>query len=207
MQDLEDAALAVATDHGLVLYLAAGSIHRGWLHATDGHTDEGLARMREGIAGVLRIGAHVRVPIFLAAVADVCEKTRRTAEGLAAVNEALALADASGQHYWTAELHRLKGALVLQGGDRSGAEASFREALAVARRQGAKSLELRAAMSASRLWARDGKPGDAHDLLADVYAWFTEGFDTADLRAAEALLTELRAAASPGGRRPPRRRA
>ena len=104
------------------------------------------------------------------------------------MEEALAAGTESGNHYWTAELYRLRGALTGMEGD---AESSFVEAIAIARRQRAKSFELRAATSLSRLWARQGKTREAHALLAEAYAWFTEGFDTADLKDAKALLEEL----------------
>ena len=104
------------------------------------------------------------------------------------VQEALAAATESGNHYWTADLHRVRGTLAESEKD---AEASFVEAIAIARRQGAKSFELRAATHLSRLWARQGKTREAHALLAEAYAWFTEGFDTADLEDAKALLEEL----------------
>jgi len=120
---------------------------------------------------------------------------------------ALALVEASGQHYWTAELHRVKGTLTRES-DEKAAEASFREAIAIARRQGAKSFELRAATSLGRLWARQGKAAEAHALVSEIYAWFTEGFDTADLIEARALLEELgRADGRQMGARPRRRRA
>jgi predicted ATPase len=147
--------------------------------------------MQQGIAALREIGANFLLPTFLASMAEAYEKARRPAEGLATVRDALAVAEPGGQHYWTAELHRVKGALALQSDDPSGAEACFREALGIARRQRAKSFELRAAMSLSRLWARHGKASDAHALLSDACAWFTEGLDTADLTDAQALLAEL----------------
>ena len=110
------------------------------------------------------------------------------------LHEAIAAADKHGQRWWAAERHRLKGELLWQEGTgqkESEAEACFAQALDVARQQQAKSLELRAAMSLSRLWQRQGKRAEAYDLLAPVYGWFTEGFDTADLQEAKALLDEL----------------
>jgi len=118
-------------------------------------------------------------------------KVGRRQEGLDLVEEALAAGTESGNHYWTADLYRLRGALA---GTEKDAESSFVEAVAVARRQRAKSFELRAATSLSRLWARQGKRWEAHALLAEVYAWFKEGFDTPDLKDARALLDELEAA-------------
>ena len=117
----------------------------------------------------------------------------QTAEGLEALAEALATLAKSGVRWWEAELYRLRGELLLQHAvaQPEEAEACFQQALAVARRQQAKSLELRAAMSLARLWQRQGKRAEAHQLLAEVYGWFTEGFDTADLQEAKALLVAL----------------
>jgi predicted ATPase len=116
----------------------------------------------------------------------------RPQEGLDLVEEALAAAEQSGNHYWTAELYRVRGTLTHTEKD---AESSFLEAIAVARRQRAKSFELRAATSLSRLWARRGKAREARILLGEVYGWFSEGFDTPDLTDARALLERLDAAA------------
>jgi predicted ATPase len=126
-------------------------------------------------------------------LAEVCGRTERVDDGLAIIAEALAVADNTG--YYAAELHRLKGELLLvqTGSVHQGpeAEACFRQALTVARHQPAKSWELRAAMSLARLWQQQGKQAAAHELLAPIYGWFTEGFDTADLQEAKALLEEL----------------
>jgi predicted ATPase len=130
------------------------------------------------------------MPTFLASMAEVHEKSRRPMDGLSAVSEALAVAEPSGQHYWTAELYRLKGALACEA-DQKNAEESFRDAIAIARGQQAKSFELRATMSFSRLWASEGKATEAYAALSDVYNWFTEGFETPDLREARSLLEQL----------------
>jgi predicted ATPase len=152
------------------------------------------------------MGIELRRPGFLAVVAEVCEEIGRPREGLSAVAEALAAAEHTGQRYWDAELHRLRGTLTLRAQARSAApgpavardaESHFLRAIEIARRQHARSLELRAATSLSRLWASRRKPQAAHALLADVYAWFTEGLDTADLREARALLEELQRGATP----------
>ena len=214
VQALEDEALPLDTEHGFALFLAAGAIQRGWLLAEHGRGEEGLVQMRDGLATHRAVGAEVLVPAFLALVAEKQERLGLIADGLSTVTEALVGGQQSGQHFWKAELHRLEGALTLRteagagrdtgargGGARppaaaptrtaKGAESSFRQAIAVARRQQAKSFELRAVTSLSRLWARQGKNSEAHALLADVYGWFTEGLDTADLREARSLLGEL----------------
>jgi predicted ATPase len=126
-------------------------------------------------------------------LAEAYEEVGQTEEGLTVLAEALPIVDNTGERNWEAELHRRKGDLLLmQQGQKVGeAEACFRKALDIARRQQAKSLELRAAMSLSRLWQQQGKKEEAHQLLAEIYGWFTEGFDTADLKEAKVLLEEL----------------
>ena len=207
MQIAVDGAFEQATQHGFGILVATGTAQRGWLLAEQGQSADGLARMQEGIAALREVGADFLLPGFLASMAGTYERIGRPADGLSSVNEALALVEASGQHYWTAELHRVKGALTREA-DEKAAEASFREAIAIARRQGAKSFELRAATSLGRLWASQGKAAEAHALVSEIYAWFTEGFDTADLIEARALLEELgRADGRQMGARPRRRRA
>jgi predicted ATPase len=192
MQTLEDDVFAQATEHGLNFFLASGAIQRGWLLARRGHVDEGLAQMQLAIDASRKFGADLRIPAFLASMAEVYEKSGRPAEGLSVVSEAFTVAEQFGAHYyWTAELHRLKGALMLPS-DEKAAEECFHDAIGIARRQGAKSLELRAAVSLSRLWAGQGKTREARTMLADVSAWFSEGLDTSDLAEANALLAELR---------------
>jgi predicted ATPase len=170
--------------------LTVGVVQRGWLLVERGESEQGLAQMREGLAAHREIGAEVLVPAFLALVAEAYQKLGRPTEGLAAVTEGLTVAQRSEQHYWEAELHRLLGLLTLQGHHRS-AESHFLRAIEIARRQRARSLELRATVNLSRLWADVGKAGEAHAMLSAIFAWFTEGFDTADLREAKSLLAEL----------------
>jgi predicted ATPase len=128
-------------------------------------------------------------------LAEVSIQTDRVATGLEALAEALRVLATNGGYWWEAELHRLTGELLLaQRGTRprwGDAEANFHQALAIARRQQAKSLELRAAMSLAHLWQRQGKRAAAYELLAPIYGWFSEGFNTTDLRQAKALLAEL----------------
>ena len=191
VQELEETALGDDTEHGFGLFLSAGAIQRGWLLAERGQTDEGLAQMREAIARHREIGAEVLVPAFLALAAELQERLGRVDECRSTLAEAFTVGQRSGQHYWEAELHRLKGTLALRSDATGEAEASFLQALDVARRQRARSLELRAARSLARLWGSQGKTEDAHAVLAEVYGWFTEGFDTADLAEARALLEDL----------------
>jgi predicted ATPase len=150
-------------------------------------------QIHQGLAAWQAMGAKVLRPYGLALLAEASAQVGQFEAGLAMLAEALGLVDTTGERFWEAELHRLKGELLLARSSKRAveAEASFRQALAVARRQQAKSLELRAAMSLSRLWQQQGKCKEAQELLAPVYGWFTEGFDTVDLREAKALLGEL----------------
>ena len=194
VQELEDEALAHSTEHDFRPFLMVGGMHRGWLLAEDARAAEGLTTMQQAQAASLAIGIEVR-PAYLALLAEVYERMKRSGEGLSAIGEALAGAERTGQHYWDAELHRLKGTLTLQAGPaavaRRTAESCFRVGLDIARRQRAKSFELRAAMSLGRLWQQQRKIESARTLLSGVYDWFTEGFDTPDLIDAKALLEEL----------------
>jgi DNA-binding winged helix-turn-helix (wHTH) protein/predicted ATPase len=184
-------SVALSTEHGFGAVLVAANFHRGWLLAREGREEDGLALMRAWVAACREIRSECLLPGYLAWLAETYGDLGRPQEGLDLVDEALATGTQSGNHYWTAELYRLRGALT---GTEKDAESSFVEAIAIARRQRAKSFELRAATSLSRLWARQGKTREAHALVAEAYAWFTEGFDTADLKDARALLEELEGA-------------
>jgi len=188
-----EAAIALCTEHGFAYYLAWGTTMQGWAQVAQGQDVEGLARMRHGLAALRATGAALRLPYYLALLAEACGRTGQAVEGLALLAEALAQAHKAEESWMEAELHRLKGELLLSLSADHHAEAGgcLHQALAIARCQQAKSLELRAAMSQSRLWQQQGKRAEAHQLLAEIYDWFTEGFDTPDLRAAKALLEEL----------------
>ena len=153
----------------------------------------GIARIRDGLAAYEATGARSGTTLSLALLAEALAFAGKIEEGLAALDDALATAAASGLRGWDAEIHRLRGELTarLPDPDPVKAEDSFRTALAIAREQGTRGYELRAATSLSRLWGEQGRRGEARDLLAPVYGWFTEGFDTADLNDAGKLLSEL----------------
>jgi predicted ATPase len=174
--------------------LAVGPIMRGWALAMQGQGAEGLTQLCQGLDAYQATGAAFQRPHFLSMLAEVHKSLGQPEAGLTALSEALTLVEKTGERYYEAELHRLKGELLLQHAAPEGphAEACFQQALAIARHQQAKSLELRAAMSLSRLWQQQGKRDEARALLAPIYGWFTEGFDTADLQEAKALLEELR---------------
>src|SRR5262245_6769799 len=195
VQEIEDVRLEYSTKHDFELFLMLGEIYRGWLLAEQGRREDGAARIQQGLAVYQAIGAELGRPTFLGILAEACERPQ---EGLSAVAEALDSGERTGLHYWDAELLRLKGTLVLRaaseaervGAERQ-AESCFLEALEIARRQHGKFFELRVAMSLSRLWKRQGRSREAQALLSEVYSWFTEGFETADLTDARALLRQL----------------
>jgi len=185
--------MALSREQGFPYWLGIGMIRRGWALAVQGQGAEGVQQIQQGIAAWQATGAEVNRPWWLALLAEACGKAGRAEEGLTAVAEALIAVHAKANRVCEAELYRLKGELqLLLATDKAAeAETCFRQALDVAHQQQAKSLELRAAMSLSRLWQRQEKRAEAHELLAPVYGWFTEGFDTADLQEAKALLEEL----------------
>jgi predicted ATPase len=187
-----EALIALATEQGFALFLAIGGILRGGTRTALGQRGEQIGQIRQDLAAVRKTGSALWEPYFLALLADVYAQEGQVEAGLATLAEALAAAQATGERWWEAELYRLRGSLLLQTGTpQAEVETWLQRALDVARRQEARSLELRAAMSLGRLWHQQGKRKEAHDLLAQVYAWFTEGFDTADLREAKTLLEEL----------------
>jgi class 3 adenylate cyclase/predicted ATPase len=196
-----DAAITVATTQRFALVQALGPIMRGWAIAVQQHSAEGLIQIRQGLDAYRATGAEYQRPHFLTLLAETAGLLGQSESGLAALEEALTLVEQTGEQYYAAELHRQRGELLLlraaqrhlaQGSrEQHEAEACFQQALDIARHQQAKSLELRADMSLARLWQRQGKRAEAHALLAPIYGWFTEGFDTADLQEAKALLVEL----------------
>jgi DNA-binding winged helix-turn-helix (wHTH) protein/predicted ATPase len=212
------AGLVLSTEHGFPYLSAVGTVLQGWELARMGSIEEGMAQMREGLAALRATGAELLRPYLLALLAEACGRSGQIEAALGALEEALVGADEHAERFYEADLYRLKGNLLLRkcvGADRkpaaaeiskeqaaglvttgwsplqTEAEACFQTALTIARRQQAKSLELRAAVSLSRLWQQQGKREEAHELLAPVYGWFAEGFDTADLQEAKALLQEL----------------
>jgi predicted ATPase len=192
-QDQAEADMALCREQGFAFFLANGTIMHGWALAAQGWRAEGMAKMQQGMATLRAIGVGVLLPRDHTMLAEAYGESGRVEEGLRLLVEALATTHQQGSHLWEPELYRIKGELLLRQGtpDAPEAETCFRQALDSARRQEAKSLELRAAMSLSRLWQRHGKRQQAHDLLAPIYGWFTEGFDTADLQEAKALLEAL----------------
>jgi len=192
-QERAEASVVLSTDHGFPVWLAGGMFFTGWALAAQGQSEEGIRHMHEGLAAWRTAGMGVMVPTKLILLAEAYGRAGQAEAGLAMLAEALEAVDKYGERFYEAELHRLKGELLLALSPENHieAEACCRQALAVARHQQAKSLELRAAMSLARLWQRQGKRTEAYALLAPVYGWFTEGFDTPDLQEARALLDAL----------------
>jgi len=185
--------VALASEHGFAQWAAVGRILQGWADAQKGEATTGIARIRDGLAASEATGRRGATPLFLTLLAEAQALAGKIEEGLATLDDALAQAAASGERGWNAEIHRLCGELTarLPYPDPAKAEESFRTALAIAREQGTRGYELRAATSLARLWREQGRRGEARDLLAPLYGSFTEGFDTADLKDAKALLDEL----------------
>jgi predicted ATPase len=192
-QEHAEAAMSLAQEQGFPFWIAFDTILRGWTLAQRREAQEGVAQMHQGLRAHRGTGAELLRPYFLALLADVHGTLGEPEAGLTALAEALALAETTGERWCESELYRLKGELLLQqnSGNQAEAETCFHHALEIARSQQAKSFELRAATSLARLWQSQGKRDEARQLLGDVYGWFTEGFDTADLIDAKALLDEL----------------
>jgi predicted ATPase len=209
VQERSEAVLALANEQGFPLWLVEETIRRGWALAEQGQGEEGIAQIHQGLAARGAVGTKAWQSYQLARLTEAYRKTGQAEEGLSTLSEALALVNRTGERFYEAELYRLKGELTLA---RSGvrgpasevpntqhptpstqaeAEACFLKAIEIARKQQAKSLELRVATSLARLWQQQGKKEEGHKMLTEIYGWFTEGFDTKDLQEAKALLDEL----------------
>ena len=179
-------------------------ITRGWALAEQGQEEAGIAEMVQGLAAARATGAEMCRTHHVTLLVEAYQSVGQPKAGLRVLGEALAQVEKTEERYWEAEIYRLTGELLLKAKDtghsRSTAkgmqdaespEGCFLKAIAIARRQEGKSLELRATVSLARLWQQHGKKDEARHMLADIYGWFTEGFDTIDLQQAQALLQEL----------------
>ena len=211
-QERAEEAITLSIEQGFPLWLAQGTIQRGWALTEQGQGEDGIAQMRQGLDAWQATGAEIEQPLFLALLAEACGKAGHAEDGLKVLTEARVVVDKTGECFYEAELYRLKGTLTLQSKtslgqvsdksktsqDKSGvrsveseAEECFQRAIEIARKQQAKSLELRATTSLARLWQQQGKQHAARNTLSDIYTWFTEGFETKDLQEAKALLEQL----------------
>jgi predicted ATPase len=193
IQACADAAFALATEHCIKLRVADSTIMQGWVMSMQGHHEIGLARIQQGVEHWKALGAGLDRPYHHGLLAEAFNQAGQYGQALESVAEGLDITARQDERFWEAELLRLRGlyAATMSSHRTRQAEADFKTAFSIARSQHAKSLELRAATSLARLWQSQDKRQDAYDLLAPVYGWFTEGFDTADLKDAKALLAEL----------------
>jgi len=187
-----DQALALTGKYQTPYYRAWATILVSYALALEQPDEERIGHLRESISEFKASSARLRLPYFLSLLAQVCGKAGRAEEGLACINEALSEARTHNERWWDAELHRLRGELLLlNDADASDGETAILRSISIARSQQARSLELRATMSLARLWITQNRVDDARRLLGDAYSWFTEGFDTPDLQAARLLLAQL----------------
>ena len=202
--------ITLTHEHGFPQWFAVGTFLRGWTLAQQGWAVEGVSQMRQGLAAFQTTDAKQWLPFFSCQLAWAYGRAGQPSEGLTLLAEAQAMMDHTEERYYEAELYRLYGKLSLRAEAKrrkgeefnvapspglpvvlSSPEACFLKAIDIARQQQAKSWELRATMSLARLWQQQGKQNEAHNLSSAIYDWFTEGFETADVQAAKALLTEL----------------
>jgi predicted ATPase len=192
-QEWTDASIALSTEQGFGYWPPLGTILQGWMLSKDGQVAEGIHRMRYGLVALQATGNQIQRAYSLGLLANAYKQAGQINEGLTVLDDALAAVDKTGGCWAEAELHLIKGELLMRqaASNLPQAEICFNQAIVVAQAQSAKSLELRAAMSLSRLWQTQGKREEARQFLAEIYGWFTEGFDTVDLKHAKALLEEL----------------
>jgi class 3 adenylate cyclase/predicted ATPase len=191
LNERADELVAVAVEQGVPWWHTVGTVYRGWVKVNHGDVTEGISLMHSGLTAYRDTGAEMWVPYHIALRASACEIAGQIEESSALLDDALRLAERTGERWFAAELNRHKGQLLLRQGHAEGAEELYRRALSIAREQEAKMWELRAAVSLAQLRRDQGRYAEARDLLPPVYGWFTEGFDTPDLKEAKALLDEL----------------
>jgi predicted ATPase len=186
-----DQLVAVATEQGFSHWRAQGAIYRGWIKVKNGYVAEGISLLRSGTAAYRATGSETWWPYAFSLLARAYEIAGQVEEGATLLDEALQTVERTGERWFAAELNRQKGELLLRQGHSEPADELFRGALSIAEEQEAKLWELRAAASLARLRRDQGRRTEARDLLASIYGWFTEGFDTPDLKEAKGLLGEL----------------
>ncbi|HEX9396923.1 MAG TPA: tetratricopeptide repeat protein, partial [Burkholderiales bacterium] len=187
-----DELVAVTTEQGYPHWRAQGTVYRGWAKVEKGDVTEGISLLRSGSTDYGATGAKARLTFYISLLARACEIAGQVEEAVTLLDDAMQIAEQTGERWVEAELNRQKGRLLLRQGNSEAAVELYSKALRIAEEQGAKLWELRAAVSLARLRRDQGRHAEASHLLAPVYGWFTEGFDTPDLKEAKALLDELR---------------
>jgi predicted ATPase len=191
LESRADEMAAVAAEQGFSSWRAIGTIYRGWGMVEDGDVMEGITLLHSGSLASRATGAEVWIPYHTAILASAYEIAGQIDEAVTQLDDALQTVERTGVCWLAAELHRHKGQMLLRQGHSEVAEELYRKALRIAVEQEAKLWELRSAVSLARLRRDQGRRAEARDLLAPIYGWFTEGFDTADLKDSKALLDEL----------------
>jgi predicted ATPase len=191
LDEQADQLIALATEHGFPFYSAQGTISRGWVKVRNGNVAEGISLLRIGLTAYRATGAELWMPYQIGLLVAACEIAGQIEEGLNLSNDALQIAEKTGEGWFAAELNRHKGRLLQRQGRTEAADKLYCTALRIAEDQGAKLWELRAAVSLARLRRDQRRHSEARDLLAPVYGWFTEGFNTPDLKEANALLRAM----------------
>jgi len=192
-QECAEAAISLSGKHNLMMYQSPATITRAWAMIDQGLEETSIENMRQGLVARRATGTELIRPHLLAQIAEALSKTSQTEEGLRVLEEALAVTDRTGERYYKAELYRLKGELLLmqKSAEAIQVEQCFHQSIQIARRQQAKSLELRASTSLARLYRDQGRHEKARSLLSAIYDTFTEGFGTPDLREAKTVLDDL----------------
>jgi predicted ATPase len=186
-----DELVAVTTEQGFPYWRAEGTMFRGWVKIKNGDVTEGISLLRIGSAAYRAIGAEAQLPHLIALLARACDIRGQVDEAVTLLDEGMQIGEKTGEHWFTAELNRLKGQLLLRQGHTEATEELYRKAMSIAREQEAKLWELRAAVSLARLRRDQNRRAEARDLLVPVYSWFTEGLETPDLKEAKAVLDTL----------------
>jgi predicted ATPase len=183
--------LTLATEQGFPLYRALGTLYLGWVKVNTGKVAEGISLLRSGSSAYRAPGAEARTPYHIALLARGLEIAGQIDDASVHLENALQLAERIGERWFTAELYRNKGQLMLQLGDAEAAEELYHQARTLAAEQETRLWELRATLSLARRCRDQGRRSEARDLIAPIFGWFTEGFETPDLKGAKALLAEL----------------
>lgn len=193
VRELAETTITLATEEEFPLALSIGTVMLGWILGKQGQIEEGLAHICQGLEVASAVGLEDWHSYFLTLLAEIHGERGDVHESLGTLDQALEFVQESGHRFFAAEPYRLKGELLLQQSpdNATEAESCFQQAITVAQNQSAKSWELRAATSLAKLWQSQDKRDESRELLEPVYGWFTEGFDTADLIEAKALLDEL----------------